>query len=171
MPKLRLVEISPKVCKKVNPCRLAALHTVWFVSSSCCCCSRLQHLLAEFSLYRSATPYLLKAAIYVFPFILSSLISLSLPHSLCPSRPICYLSAGSVLRCTAVGLVRNQAGWVTHSQSAALKSCRRQPHPRSPLLSTGTHGWTSIHAHTHACRLLEGRKCRKCLYVNTHTKN
>lgn len=80
------------------------------------------------------------------PFSLS--LSLSLLHSLCPSCPICYLPAGSVLRCTAVGLVRIQAGWVTHSQSAALKPCRCQPHPRTPLLSMSMHECTSMPACT-----------------------
>lgn len=84
------------------------------------------------------------------PFLVFSY--LSLPCS-APSRPICYLPAGSVLRCTAVGLVRIQAGWVTHSQSAALKPCRRQPHPRTPLLSTDTHGRTSMCAHMHTFTL------------------
>lgn len=105
---LMSVEHSHYTCKKVNP-RRSTGH------------QKLRLLTTTFHL----------------PLFLSVLSSSS-PSYLIPPPPICYLPAGSVLHCTAVDLQKTQAGWLTHLQSAALKPRRRQPHPRTPLLSTCT---------------------------------
>lgn len=107
----------------------------------------------------------------LFPPFLSSLISLSFAPLSLSLLPICYLPAGSVLRCTAVGTARIQAGWVTHSQSAALKPCRRQPHTRPhccPRACTDVHRCilTCTPAHRIPFSFL-----RKEMPAHTHTMN
>ena len=107
------------------------------------------------------------------PHVFSYRASLA-PLSFCPSRPICYLPAGSALRCTAVGRVRIRAEWVTHSQSAAPKPRGRPPRPRDPAAARGrARLCTDAHSHARlhtACPFLWGRNAGSgfmCTHINT----
>lgn len=164
LTEFRLAVISPKACKKVNPCRWTALHTFSCLSPSSC--SPLQYLLAEFPLYLSAAPYLLKAAFYLFLFppLLSSLISPSLlrslpPHLLSPSW-ICF-----TLHCSRPS---EDPGWMSHPLTICCpKALQASATSKDPTAVHG-HAWTYIyarsHAHFHIAKpFFWGNKCRKCL--------
>lgn len=149
--KNQMTKFCLKFLLKVNPCRSTALqHLTRLSLSSCLHTFSISWLISlQISLPLPTCSRVLSTPHPPFSCLLLS--SLSLLYSFCPSRPICYLPAGSVLRCTAVGLVRIQAGWVTHSQSAAPKA------PQAPATSkdpSAAHPWArtiDINAHLHSC--------------------
>ena len=93
------------------------------------------------------------------PF-LSSLITLSLLHSLRPYRLFCYLPAGSILRCTAVGLGEDP-GWMSHPLTICCpKALQASVTSRDPTAVHG-HAGMYIYRHSHACLHIVYRFLRK----------
>lgn len=136
----------------MNPFRSAVLHTCSCSTVSSSCCSLLQYLLAESSLALSLPTCSRLLSIYFSfpPFLVLSYLSflcstLSVPpaHLLSPSW-ICF-----TLHCSRN---REDPGWMSHPLTICCpKALQASATYKTPLLSTGMHGCTSMHPHVHAC--------------------